>query len=298
MAICSSVILRSVVFVAIIAFVHCMPGGDNRLKVLITGAAGRTGSLVVQKLIGSTTFSPIALVRTKKSASKLFKLGLREDQVVVADIKEKKSLQTAFAGIHACVLCTSATPKISFFSLIKVFIFKLFGKSARPSFTFPNGDPYEVDWLGARNQIDAAKSAGAKQFVFVSSMGGTQPENFLNTIGKREKDEKSGNILLWKRKAEEYLISSGLPYTIIHPGGLTDKKGGESKVILGFDDSLLERKVRSIPRDDVAEVCIQSLAQPGAKRRALDIIAEPVTTPEEITKNWKAFFDVRGNCKY
>lgn len=291
-------ILRSALFLALIVFVHGMATSDNRLKVLITGAAGRTGSLVVKKLIRSTTFSPIALVRTKKSASQLFKLGLREDQVVVADIKEKKSLQSAFQGIHACVLCTSATPKINFFSLIKVFLFKLFGKSARPTFTFPNGDPYDVDWLGARNQIDAAKSAGVKQFVFVSSMGGTQPENFLNTIGRRKNDDKSGNILMWKRKAEQYLMSAGLPYTIIHPGGLTDKKGGESKIIMDFDDNLLTRKVRSIPRDDVAEVCVQALAQPGAKRRAFDIIAEPAESPEEITKDWKAFFDERGNCKY
>jgi uncharacterized protein YbjT (DUF2867 family) len=290
-------ILRSALIFIIVAFIHGLPT-DNRLKVLITGAAGKTGSLVVQKLIGSTTFSPVALVRTKKSASKLFKLGLREDQVVVADIKEKKSLQSAFDGIHACVLCTSATPKINFFSLIKVFILKLFGKAARPTFTFPNGDPYDVDWLGARNQIDAAKSAGVKQFVFLSSMGGTQPENFLNTIGRRKNDEKSGNILMWKRKAEQYLMSAGLPYTIIHPGGLTDKKGGESKVIMNFDDQLLERKIRSIPREDVAEVCVQALAQPGAKRRAFDIIAEPVATPEEVTSDWKAFFDTRGNCKY
>ena len=29
----------------------------------------------------------------------------------------------------------------------------------------------------------------------------------------------NGNILLWKRKAEMYLTSSGIDYTIIHPGG-------------------------------------------------------------------------------
>jgi hypothetical protein len=65
-------------------------------------------------------------------------------------------------------------------------------------------------------------------------MGGTQPDNFLNTIGKLPKEENSGNILLWKRKAEEYLISSGLKYTIVHPGGLLDKKGGEKEVLLGI----------------------------------------------------------------
>lgn len=44
-------------------------------------------------------------------------------------------------------------------------------------------DPEQVDYTGAMNQIDAAISAGVKHFVVVGSMGGTQPENFLNTIG-------------------------------------------------------------------------------------------------------------------
>jgi len=99
-----------------------------------------------------------------------------------------------------------------------VLLLKLIRKTGRPEFTFPTGDPYTVDWLGAKNQIDAAKKAGVKHFVFLGSMGGTQPENFLNSIGKIEGDDKSGNILLWKRKAEEYLIQSGLSYTIVHPG--------------------------------------------------------------------------------
>lgn len=141
------------------------------------------------------------------------------------------------------ILCTSAVPKIKIFSLIKTIIWKLFGQVSRPEFYFlKNGDPYNVDWLGAKNQIDAAKRAGVKQFVFVSSMGGTQPDNFLNTIGKIAGDELSGNILLWKRKAEEYLIraakGSNLKYTIIHPGGLLDKKGGVNKIVVGFNDEV------------------------------------------------------------
>ena len=68
--------------------------------------------------------------------------------------------------------------------------------AARPQFTYPKGgSPEEVDWLGAKAQIDAAKAAGVKKVVFVGSMGGTQIGNFLNTMA-------GGNILLWKRKAE------------------------------------------------------------------------------------------------
>jgi hypothetical protein len=54
------------------------------------------------------------------------------------------------------------------------------------------------------------------QVVLVSSMGICDAENRLNKIG-------GGNILIWKRRAEKYLISRGFPsYTIIHPGGLLD----------------------------------------------------------------------------
>jgi uncharacterized protein YbjT (DUF2867 family) len=269
-------------------------------KVIVSGAAGRTGGLVFKKLLGSEKFSPVGLVRTNKSGKKLNKYKPQKDQVVVADVTDVDSLARAIneSGAEKYILCTSAVPKIKIWSLIKVIVLKIFRQTARPEFYFnKNGDPYNVDWLGAKNQIDAAKKAGIKQFVFVSSMGGTQPDNFLNTIGRIAGDDLSGNILLWKRKAEQYLIQSGIPYTIVHPGGLIDKAGGEREVILGVDDELLKEKTRSIPRDDVAEVCIQALSQSGALNRAIDIIArEPgVGTP---TKDWKAFFSGNKNCKY
>lgn len=73
--------------------------------------------------------------------------------------------------------------------------------------------PEQIDWIGQKMQIDAAKSSGVKKVVIVGSMGGTQSDNFLNTIG-------DGNILVWKRRSERYLIDSGLSYFIVHPGGL------------------------------------------------------------------------------
>lgn len=138
-----------------------------------------------------------------------------------------------------------------------------------------------------RNQFDAAKKAGVKRVVVIGSMGGTQKENFLNTLG-------NGNVLFWKRKAEQYLIQSGLCYTIIHPGGeckggcvllflhsslainvyghnnttptqftkhtgLLDKPAGEREILIGVDDTLLAGNDKRIPRADVAEVAVQCL---------------------------------------
>eukprot|EP01039_Chlorochromonas_danica_P006171 gene6171-6799_t len=270
---------------------------NGKAKVIVTGAAGRTGRLVFKKLLSSPYYTPLGIVRTKGSQEKLLKeAGGDRDQVIVSDITSSQDLQALFQGADSVILCTSATPKIKILSLIKVMLLKVIGQSGRPEFTFPeNGSPYNVDWLGAKNQIDAAKAAGVKQFVVVSSMGGTQPDHFLNTIGRVEGDEKSGNILIWKRKAENYLIDSGLPYTIVHAGGLIDKAGGQAQVIMGFDDTLLQRPVRSIPREDVAEVCVQALGRSQAKKRSFDVIAD--ATVGQVT-NWDAFFAQPGNSKH
>jgi hypothetical protein len=54
--------------------------------------------------------------------------------------------------------------------------------------------------------------------------------------------------------------------------GLSDKEGGQKPIILDVNDKLLERKAKSIPRADVAELCIQSLGIPEAKNRSVDCI--------------------------
>lgn len=88
-----------------------------------------------------------------------------------------------------------------------------------PVFEYPEGQyPEQVDWIGQKAQIDAAKKAGANQVVIVSSMGGTDRSNRLNALG-------NGNVLIHKRCAEEYLLAADFPsYTIFHPGGLIDEK--------------------------------------------------------------------------
>lgn len=40
-------------------------------------------------------------------------------------------------------------------------------------------------------------------------------------------------------------------------GGLIDKEGGFRELIVGKDDELLQTQTKTIPRADVAEVCIQ-----------------------------------------
>jgi hypothetical protein len=67
--------------------------------------------------------------------------------------------------VDALLIATSAVPKIKKLSILKALLAKLLRrKGARPEFRFaPGGTPEEVDWLGAKNQIDAAVSPEEKR---------------------------------------------------------------------------------------------------------------------------------------
>lgn len=263
------------------------------VRVLVTGAGGKTGALAFKKLAERPEqFAPFGLARSSKAAKKLRSVGASTSQVIRSDIMDTAVLakHMADAKIQSLVICTSATPQIKKRSILKIMVLKLLRRPAgRPTFRFPpRGTPEEVDYYGCVAQIDAAKKAGVNHVVLVSSMGGTDRSNFLNTIGVKP-DGSGGEILIWKRKAEKYIAQSGLPYTIIHPGGLIDTPGGRRKIVAGVDDELLKRTTRNIPRADVAEVCVQALLCPDARNLAIDIISEP-EGEGEATSDFGAFF--------
>ncbi|KAL6998345.1 hypothetical protein U1Q18_008468 [Sarracenia purpurea var. burkii] len=244
----------------------------NLSTVLVTGAAGRTGQIVYRKLKDRTNqYVARGLVRTEESKERIG----GADDVYVGDIRDADSIIASIQGIDALIILTSAVPKMKpGFDP---------SKGERPEFYFEDGAyPEQVDWIGQKNQIDAAKAAGVKQVVLVGSMGGTNPNNPLNSIG-------NGNILIWKRKAEQYLAESGIPYTIIRAGGLQDKEGGIRELLVGKDDELLKTETRTIARADVAEVCIQALQFEEAKFKALDLASKPEGTGTP-TKDFKALF--------
>ncbi|KAJ9522233.1 hypothetical protein QJQ45_008055 [Haematococcus lacustris] len=258
------------------------------MKVAVTGAGGRTGSLVVQRLSKWPGMEAIATVRSVASKTALAqKLGCPESSLRVVDIAASPSVVTeqltaALAGCAALVIATSAVPEV---------LPKPEGAPpGPPSFKWKEGQaPEQVDWLGQKLQVDAAKQAGMKHVVLVSSMLPTQLPDLPGC----------SNILQWKRKAEQYLMQSGLTYTIIHPGGLLDEAGGARQLMVGVDDVLVNATYRSIPREDVAEVCVQSLLLPQYQNRSFDLTSMP---PGEgvVTTDFAALIDsLEGkNCDY
>jgi len=293
-------------YLVVVAHAYAAP---PPLKVIVTGAAGRTGQLVFKKLHENQAFDVVGVVRTEKSAKKLMrKVNCGLGQVIVADVTSELNVEhdNYIRGLEeadAMIICTSAVPQIIKRSLFKTLINKFFRRQVKPPlFRFrPGQHPEKVDYEGQKAQINLAKNIGVKRIVLVSSMGGTDPTNFLNQIGKDENGEGDGDILIWKRRAEKYLLQSGLSYTIIHPGGLQDTPGGQKQLVLDVDDVLLKNKERQISRADVAELCVASLTVSAQKNVAFDCISVTPESDEEIVSAEDAlvaFLTLGKTCDY
>jgi uncharacterized protein YbjT (DUF2867 family) len=283
-------------------------------KVIVSGASGRTGKLVFKKLHDKyPKIETIGIVRSEKSAKKLMKeihCGL--DELVICDITEvndnyeyPKSLENA----EAFVICTSAVPYVAKLSILKAILMIPFNViRGRKMFNFrdlffkyKSGQyPEKVDYEGQINQINLAKKIGVDHIVLVSSMGGTDENNFLNSIGKNKKGSGNGDILIWKRKAEKYLVDSGHFYTIIHPGGLLDSPGGVEELVLDIDDNLLKHDKKSISRSDVANLCIAALSVGRNQKLSFDCIAKvekesKIKPPEQALRE---FLETKKHTNY
>lgn len=282
-------------------------------KVVVSGAGGQTGKMLFRKLLEDEAFDPIGLVRTQASKESLLEdttLPISaSSKIIVCDVKDEASVKAAidWKTVDALCICTSGTPKPTGEM-----------KDGRPVFGYPaGGDPELVDWIGQKSQIDAMCESGGGLVVVCSSMGGTDPSNPLNTFGRTEDpetgEEKGGNILMWKRKSEKYLIeqagkASNLKYTIVHPGGLINEPGGQRELIVGVDDDRVtyggENSPRTVPREDVATVMMEACRNVEAYgNRSFDLRAyEPVSSEEDscVMIDYSKLLDpLEGkNCDY
>lgn len=276
-------------------------------NILVTGAGGRTGQWVVRELLDDPQFTPTAVVRNERSAKQLRKriprLGL--DQIVVCDILRLADDDDSISLVpengvpyHALVICTSSVPVLSKSSFWGAVVRAPWNRLSngiwmdfrKLQFKWKfNQTPEQIDYHGQVAQINWAKEQGTCGcVVLVGSMGGTKPNNFLNTVGRR-RDGTGGDILKWKRQAELYLTKSGMDYVILHPGGLNDDEASSqegSNYCLGVDDELYG--TGRIARRDVARLCVAGLRQyrPGQK-----VAFDCVTHPSAETRTAETAFE-------
>jgi uncharacterized protein YbjT (DUF2867 family) len=214
--------------------------------VLVAGASGRTGQEVVRELT-TAGYRVRALVRDADSARAVLGDGI---EYATGDVRQRPTLDTAMAGVRYVIVAIGATRKD------------------------PANGPEFVDYGGVRNLAESAAAAKADQIVVVSSAGVTQKDHVLNRM--------FDNVLIWKGKGEDAVRASGVPYTIVRPGGLTDKPGGQAGVRLEQGD----KGTGVIPRADLARVCVAALTSAAARNRTFELYG--AATPPDT--DWDGLF--------
>lgn len=160
-------------------------------------------------------------------------------EIVMGDLTDRISVEKACVGIDTVV--TTAN-------------------TARRSGT----DTVErVDLAGTRNLIDAAKQAGVGHLVFTSALGASpaHPVPFLAAKGQ----------------SEEYLRTSGVPWTILSPNAFMDwwpgvvvggpALAGRPVVLVGE----ARRRHAFIAEHDVAAFAVAAVLNPAARNRQLPL---------------------------
>jgi uncharacterized protein YbjT (DUF2867 family) len=125
-----------------------------------------------------------------------------------------------------------------------------------------------VDYGGAVKLIEAAKANGVSRYAIVSSMGADAPERAPEAMRPYQEA---------KAAADEALRDSGLDFTIVRPGMLTDDPG------TGLVDAAPTLGRRgSIPRDDVAAVLLAVLDEPSAIGKTFDVLSGDVQIEQAV----------------
>jgi len=233
----------SIVLLAAIAFTAALPNSGE--VVVVTGATGRTGTLLYKELKAQGYDVRGTILGNRTDAQIKLDCGActEAEGIYTADVTQPGSVDAAFKGAKRVAIAVGSVPRMA----------------PNGSFYFPKGAyPVDVDFHGCNNQVRAAKAAGVEQVLLISSMGTTTPDSFLDQLGH-------GWALYYKLNAEAYLMASGISYTIVKPSGLTDTAPGKAELLVGHEDSIpLGKETTSVTRGDVANVLVEAIKDPTA----------------------------------
>ena len=200
------------------------------MEVLVAGAHGGIGQHLV-RLLSTGGHRVRGLIRNPDQSAALEALGARP---VVADL-EREDVTPPVKGCDAIVFTAGAGP----------------GSGAARKET--------MDYGGAVKLIDAARGAGVSRYVIVSAMGAGDPD---------AAPESMRPYLVAKARADRAVEESGLDYTIVRLGGLTDDPGTG---LVDIAPSLGRRG--QVSREDVAATIVACLEEPGTVGETFELLA-------------------------
>eukprot|EP00892_Ulva_mutabilis_P000002 jgi/Ulvmu1/10001/UM059_0050.1 len=248
---------------------NALAPGDT---IVVAGATGGVGQLSVQKLL-ERGFKVKAITRSESKANSILG-GSELLEIVEADLKDAQGLSDlgVFKGCDGALICT--------------------GTTAFPTARWDgNNGPKQTDLISTQNLISAMPSS-LKHVSLCTSVGVTRADSFpfciINTFG----------VMTYKRAGEELVIGSGIPYTVVRPGilsegpftgkGINDRllratTGTLKGVNLSNNDDISGKAARST----VAELLVQSFLIDSLQNRVLAIESTEDEGPGTDSAKWE-----------
>ena len=213
------------------------------MKVAIAGGHGKVARFL-GKLLAEHGHDAVGLIRNPDHADDLRELGA---EPVLCDLEaaDIDAVAAAISSSNAVVFAAGAGP----------------GSGAERKRT--------MDLGGVLKLIAAAQAEGISRYLIVSSMGAGEPP-------PEGQGDVFGEYLRAKAQADQALIESGLDFTIVRPGMLTDDPP-TGRVTVGPQ---VERG--EISRADVAAVLFASLELVKTVGKAFEVVAGQTPIDEAL----------------
>lgn len=218
---------------------------SNGKKVVVAGATGRAGRLIVKELlkrgytVRALTIPPFDPPRPEGFPAE----GI---EFVQADLTSVPSLEKAVQGAHYLISAIG---------------------SKKPFSTVEND---KIDNMGNQNLARAAKSQGIAHMVVISSIGTGDSRATISLLYRLSMNM----VLRAKEKSEAFIRTCGISYTIIRPGGYTDKELPDD-IAFGEGGKITGR----VTRAQIARVCVDALENPKMKNRTFEVVNRAAVKP-------------------
>ncbi len=155
------------------------------MNILVIGANGQIGKMIVNKIHSNSPHDAIAMVREESQKKQFEKKGIK---TVLADLEE--DFEHAYDGNNAVIFAAGS------------------GGSTGEDKT------KLIDKQGAMTAIDHAVKHRFERFIMVSAFGAD--------FNSKEWPDEMAHYYQAKSAADDYLQQTNLNYTIVKPGMLTD----------------------------------------------------------------------------
>jgi uncharacterized protein YbjT (DUF2867 family) len=223
--------------------------------LLVPGGTGFVGSAITRELLRRNE-SVAVLGRDAEKIQSRFGGGV---EARIGDVRDPSTLPDAMSGVDVVINAVQFPGSPI--------------ENRRKGWTFE-----EVDLKGTRNQVDAAKAAGVRRFVYISGVGASK------TADK--------HWFRYKWEAEKYLQDSGLEWVVVRPTWIFGPGDVSLNRFLGLGKMLPvipmfgsgKQDMQPVFIDDVARVVADAALKPEAADRLFELGGPEVMSMNDVVQ--------------